>query len=293
MKVQVFVGSGNASRIERGVLEYSLSRHCSQPYELHVYNGTLGDVESRGVESSNHAVWQPQTLAAVRGHKFATEFSLFRYVIPELCGFQGRAIYLDSDMICLGDLAELADWPLPDGAWFAAVPNAYPEIRPDRWALSVMVIDCARCRFALPAIFSEIERREFTYTEFSQMAPRFLAKHPIPIAKLSPAWNAFDSHNPETRLIHYTDLDRQPWKFKYHPAGDLWHRYFEEALTAGILTGEHVDRAIAQRHVRPDLRLGPNGRNGWIETLGAPVHQQRLLIRNMVRWLAYRSGRAR
>jgi hypothetical protein len=64
-------------------------------------------------------------------------------------------------------------------------------------------------------------------------------------------------------------------------------------LAAGILTDEHVDRAIAQRHVRPDLRLGPNGRNGWIETLGAPVHQQRLVIRNMVRWLAYRTGWAR
>ena len=123
MTIPVFVGSGDASRIERGVLEYSLSRHSTRPYDLHVYNGTQGNVES-----SNDAIWQPQTLAAVRGHKFATEFSLFRYVIPELCGFEGRAIYLDSDMICLGDLAELADWPLPDGAWFAAVPQAYPEI---------------------------------------------------------------------------------------------------------------------------------------------------------------------
>jgi hypothetical protein len=288
MKLRVFVGSGEASRIERGVLEYSLKRHSTQPYELHVYNGTQGDIEG-----GDDAVWDPQTLAAIRGHKFATEFSLFRYAIPELCTFQGRAIYLDSDMICLGDLAELANWPLPDGAWFAAVPEAYPEIGPRRWALSVMVVDCALCRFDLPAIFSGIERREFTYTEFSQMAPRFLAKHPVPIAKLSPTWNSFDSLTSQTRLIHYTDLARQPWKFKYHPAGDLWHRYFQEALQAGVLTSELVDRAIARRHVRPDLRLGPNGRNSWLEVLGSLFHRQRLHLRNGMRRLAYRTGWAR
>jgi len=288
MKLPVFVGSGDASRIERGVLEYSLLRHSTQPYDLHVYNGSEGSVEN-GADS----VWKPEVLAALRGRRFATEFSLFRYVIPELCNFHGRALYLDSDMICLGDIAELASLPLPDGAWFASVPGAYPEIGPERWALSVMVIDCARCRFDLQSIFAGIERGEYTYTEFSQMAPRFLARHPVPIAPLSPSWNSFDTYNSETRLIHYTDLDRQPWKFKYHPAGGLWHRYLMEALQHGTLTEDLLRRAIDNRSVRPDIKLGPNGPNGWRERLGAPLHDMRLQFRDAVRWLAYRSGWAR
>ena len=34
----------------------------------------------------------------------ATEFSLDRHIIPEVCGHHGRAIHLDSDMIYLGDI---------------------------------------------------------------------------------------------------------------------------------------------------------------------------------------------
>lgn len=288
MKLRVFVGSGDASRIERGVLEYSLARRSSHPYELYIYNGTRGEVECGG-----EVVWRREHLAPVRGHKFATEFSLFRYLVPELCGFEGRAVYLDSDMIALGDLAELAHWPLPDGAWFAAVPEAYPEIGPHRWALSVMVMDCSRCRFDLPAIVAGIEQGAYSYSEFSQMAPRFLARHPIPIATLARDWNRFDDQDDQTRLIHYTDLDRQPWRFTYHPAGQLWHDHFQRALEAGVLTDELVDQAIARRHVRPDLRLGPNGRGRWSDAVHARLHQQRLRLRNGVRWLAYRTGWAR
>ncbi|MBL8211584.1 MAG: hypothetical protein JNK87_12765 [Bryobacterales bacterium] len=288
MMIRVFVGSGDASRIERGVLEYSLARHATQPYELYIYNGTRGVVERNG-----EVVWQRETLGPVRGHKFATEFSLFRYLIPELCRFEGRAIYLDSDMIALGDIAELANWPLPDAAWFAAVPHAYPEIGPHRWALSVMVIDCSRCRFDLPAAFRGIEQRAYTYSEFSQMAPRYLARYPIPIAELARDWNVFDAYDNTTRLIHYTDLDRQPWRFRYHPAGDLWHDYFQQALQSGFLTDALVEQAIAAGHVRDDLRLGPNGRPRRTGALAALVVEQRLRLRNGIRWLAYRSGWAR
>ena len=39
----------------------------------------------------------------------ATEFSLYRFLIPELCGHVGKAIWLDSDMVCLADIGELFD----------------------------------------------------------------------------------------------------------------------------------------------------------------------------------------
>jgi hypothetical protein len=288
MTIRVFVGSGDASLIERGVLEYSLARHSTQPYELYIYNGTRGQVERDG-----EVVWHRESLAPVRGHKFATEFSLFRYLIPELCDFEGRAIYLDSDMVALDDIAELANWPLPDGAWFAAVPNAYPEIGPSRWALSVMVMDCSRCRFDLPAAFGGIEQRAFTYSEFSQMAPRYLDRYPIPIAELARDWNVFDAYDYRTRLIHYTDLDRQPWQFRFHPAGELWHNYFQQAVQAGVLTDAIVDQAIAAGYVRDDLRLGPNGRIRPTDALASLLARQRLHLRNGIRWLAYRSGWAR
>jgi hypothetical protein len=35
----------------------------------------------------------------------ATEFSLYRFLIPEVCAHQGRAIHLDPDMVCLDECA--------------------------------------------------------------------------------------------------------------------------------------------------------------------------------------------
>lgn len=42
-----------------------------------------------------------------------TEFSYARFLVPYLCGYKGHAIFMDgSDMLCLGDVAEL--WALRD-----------------------------------------------------------------------------------------------------------------------------------------------------------------------------------
>ena len=37
----------------------------------------------------------------------STEFTYTRFLVPYLCGYQGKAIFIDCDMLCLGDIAEL------------------------------------------------------------------------------------------------------------------------------------------------------------------------------------------
>jgi lipopolysaccharide biosynthesis glycosyltransferase len=36
-----------------------------------------------------------------------TEFTYSRYLVPYLCGYEGLAIFMDADMLCLGDVHEL------------------------------------------------------------------------------------------------------------------------------------------------------------------------------------------
>lgn len=196
--------------------------------------------------------------------RFVTEFSLFRYLIPELCNRQGRAIYLDSDMLCLADICELFDTPL-DGCDFAAVPNAHPEIAPERWALSTLVLDCSRAAFDLQRIFSDIDNGKYTYTDFSQFGRRFRPHHNYRVRELSPVWNSFDFHDSSTRLIHYTNLDRQPWKYRYHPYGDVWFEALREALDAGAVTHDEINSSIRRGYVRHDLLLGTKGTDGLFE----------------------------
>ena len=84
-----------------------------------------------------------------------TEFSPYRFVIPEVCDHQGRAIYLDSDMICLADIGELFDAPM-GGCDFLGKEGASG---PGRWALSLLLIDGSRCRFDLEAMAGDVDRR--------------------------------------------------------------------------------------------------------------------------------------
>src|SRR5687767_325035 len=36
-----------------------------------------------------------------------TEFTFSRFLVPYLCGYEGHALFVDADVLCLGDVAEL------------------------------------------------------------------------------------------------------------------------------------------------------------------------------------------
>ena len=247
--LKIFVGSGEQSLLERKVLIYSLRKHSQRDLEISVFNGTHNSVEKDG---------QPPVTAPLPLHlkyRNLTEFSLYRYLIPELCSFQARAIYLDSDMICLGDIGTMFDLPM-EGCDFLAKREYAESDGQKMWGLSAMLIDCERSRFPLQEIFDEIDRGAFTYTEFSQMGKRFLAHHPYQIGELDPSWNVFDRVGADTKIVHYTNLSTQPWKYYGHPYGELWFSYLREALAAGCVTNADIDLTIQRGFARPDLRRG-------------------------------------
>jgi len=279
--IRIFVGSGDASLLERKTLVYSLRRHTRRTLEIWSYNGTRRVVENETGQSIDCSA-----ALAIPNRGFVTEFSLFRYLIPELSGGQGKAIYLDSDMICFGDIEELFDTPL-DGVHFAARPNAYPEIAPERWALSALVIDCNRCRFDLPGIFQHIAAGRFTYPEFAQFGRRTRAFLPYDVKPLPDTWNDFDHYDASTRLIHYTDLDRQPWKFRYHPYGDPWFQYFNGAVAEGLITAADIESSIRHGYVRADLLAGNRGNDTAAQQVLGHLHQARLAARDVVRRVAH------
>ena len=44
---------------------------------------------------------------------WATPFSVFRWAIPHVCNFEGKAIYMDVDMIARDDIAKLWNQQIP------------------------------------------------------------------------------------------------------------------------------------------------------------------------------------
>lgn len=230
------------------MLIYSLRKHSQRSLDIRVFDGTNNTVITRDAS-------EPAPLSQELQRQNLTEFSLYRYLIPELMNFTGKAIYLDSDMLCLSDIGELFELPVGDNDFLCT--KAYKDSSGElMWATSALLINCDRCRFDLAQIFSDIDRGLFSYTDFSQMGREFLAVHPYQIGKLNEEWNVFDQYDASTKIIHYTDLRTQPWRFRSHPYGDLWFQYFEGARMAGHVTQEDIRYSIASGYARRDLLDG-------------------------------------
>jgi lipopolysaccharide biosynthesis glycosyltransferase len=250
--VTVFISSGEASLLERKVLMYSLRRNSKRNLDIRVFNGTHNSIEREG-----HSP-EPAPMSLKVKYQNVTEFSNYRFLVPQICGHMGRAISMDSDTIALGDIGELFDAEMGDNDLLAK-PAAYGEKSEEQWGLSVMLIDCARTRFALDQYFDEIEAGMYGYADLHQMLPRFLARHPFRIGQIDSRWNEFDRCHNDTKLIHYTNLFAQPWKFRSHPYGNLWFKYFDEARKAGYITDRDIEITQVRGYARRDLLDG----NRW------------------------------
>ncbi|GAA6615440.1 glycosyl transferase [Scytonema sp. NUACC26] len=255
-RVKVFIGSGEASLLERKVSIYSLRKHTKRELDIYVFNGTHNAIEL------NDSKPFPAPMSLRIKYQNVTEFSLYRYLIPQICDYQGKAIYIDSDTICLTDIGQLFDTPLQDFD-FLVKKDAYTNNGADLWGLSVMLIDCEKCKFDLETISEEVAKDLYTYTDFSCMSPAFLAHYPYKIGELNPQWNVFDYYDQSTKLIHYTNLYTQPWKSPNHPYGELWFTYFREAMAAGYITQRDIELSLIRSYVRRDLLKGNSPKSNF------------------------------
>lgn len=155
---------------------------------------------------------------------WGTDFAAFRMMIPELMGFDGTAIYLDCDMIVLGDLRELLD-----------LPRANAVLCTSQKLMDVMVIDC-------DAFFGAWKSGQWPSIE--KMRPsgetlwsyrRRLAQLKLIDPSLPPEWNCRDCVPTNAKIIHFTDVATQPWRpwpeaveYRDHPDPEclrLWQHY--------------------------------------------------------------------
>lgn len=75
------------------------------------------------------------------------------------------------------------------------------------------------------------------------------------IARSIPAeWNSFEHHDPTaTCLLHYTDMNTQPWVTTRNPLGHLWVACLRRALDTGFISCDELHREVNAHRVRPSL----------------------------------------
>ena len=158
-----------------------------------------------------------------------TNFSAFRWAIPELCNFEGRAIYLDVDQILLKDIRQMWELPMND--------CSYLSIRPER--TDVMLLDCSK--FNQPWWPS---LKKMKPSGRSQKGYRVLVEKYTKVGPLDGIYNCLDGigYSEDTRLVHYTEMNTQPWcpfpdtiTYKVHPneiMREIWNSSYKQAIVA-------------------------------------------------------------
>lgn len=228
--IRVFVAASPAEWLPLTVLAYSIIKNSKVT------------VNVANIGSFNMPIPLPRSSA----NRPRTPFSFQRFLIPEICGFQGKAIYLDADMLVFGDIAGLWNTPLHEYD-LQTVSAAYGQRRPQ---FSVMLIDCHRLKWRLPEIVAQLDSGKLDYS--SLMYDMKVARK---IGQDVPhAWNSLESFNPnDTMLLHYTDMHTQPWVAPGHPLNDLWVGYLRGAIDDGYISINQLSDQIRLRHVRPGL----------------------------------------
>jgi hypothetical protein len=125
-----------------------------------------------------------------------TSFTFTRYLVPWLCGFQGRALFMDADTLAMGDVAEL--FRLPNTEPVSVVPHGFVMKNGQPVSVlferpSVMLFDCAQCTKLTPE-----------YIETGK--PHSLVEWASSIGHLPADWNYLVGYNTggKAKLAHFT-----------------------------------------------------------------------------------------
>lgn len=167
---------------------------------------------------------------------WGTDFSCFRFAVPELCGFEGRAIYLDADMLVLHDIKDLWDRDLKGKGVLCC-----------NWKRTdVSLIDCSW--FKGKDWWPSIEWMKASGKNTGQYCI-LLAQRGAVHGALPWEWNdcdgqIYNKRPGSVKLLHYTHVQLgQPYRpypnIDYPPewphcipspsAGELWHDTYAEA----------------------------------------------------------------
>ena len=223
--VRIFVGYDPREAVAFDVLAHSIQTRTSSPVSLTPLKlSELGDL-----------MWRE------RHELQSTDFSFSRFLVPYLCDFVGWAIFMDCDMLVLGDIASL--WDLRDERY--AVQVVQHDHRPrettkfldqpqttyekKNWS-SVMLLNCARCTALTP---------EYVNTASGLDLHRFcwLGDDDL-IGELPHRWNHLVDYDPslpvdELSNLHFTNGGPYFDDYKNCSYADLWLAERDRMLSAG------------------------------------------------------------
>ena len=160
---------------------------------------------------------------------WGTPSTCFRYAIPHLCNFEGRAIYMDVDQMNFRDIGVLYDTDLGDCAFgmcwdtLNMNPKEYEGTEMERgwFSDSVIVMDCEKAARYIDPV-EEIAKCDWGYKNvFSKKigSPNRKEVEDVIIKRIDARWNSFDGYVTDGPAKDRKEQD-------YYPLHDIWHLHF-------------------------------------------------------------------
>jgi len=164
-QLRVFIGADPRQPISANVLAHSINTRSSKPVSITMLKLDQLPISRTGL----------------------TQFTYSRFLVPWLCDYKGIALFVDADMLVLGDIADL--FALKDDTAVQVVKNREKFEWP-----SMMLFDCSQCWKLTPESI-EYADNLFKMEEWAQ------------VGELPREWNhcvGYDPPRSDAQLVHYT-----------------------------------------------------------------------------------------
>jgi hypothetical protein len=212
VRVRIFIGWDSRFPEPADVLAHSILDRASIPVRIHY-------LKYAGLEREHGFRRVPDPLAS-------TEFTYTRFLVPFLMGYRGKALFMDNDMLCLADVAELDaldmgpyalrvvkhdHQPTQTVKMYGCPQTRYPR---KNWS-SLMLMDCAKLTLWTKHV---VEQASGAYLHRFQDIPDEM------IGEIPSEWNHLDRMDATTKLVHWTSGG--PWFDEYRdcPHAEVWLR---------------------------------------------------------------------
>jgi lipopolysaccharide biosynthesis glycosyltransferase len=216
--LRVFIGSDVRQPIGYSVLQHSISTRSSQPVSI-----TRLQIDQLPFERIG-----------------LTEFTYTRFLVPWLCDYKGIALFLDPDMLCLDDIADL--FAMKDHTAVQVVKNSEKFEWP-----SLMLFDCSQCWKLTPEGVGYADNI-FKMDSWAE------------VGDLPAEWNhcvGYDKPRGDAKLIHYTQgIPVWPETEKCEYAVE-WHAE-RRAMMGTCSFAELMGNSVHVKHMRENAEYTGN-----------------------------------
>ena len=219
----VYIGYDPREDTAYEVLKFSIERTASQPVLVRALRKDI--LESIGMYRRKSSLINGQPYDEIDGKPFSTEFSFTRFLVPALNLYEGKALFMDSDMYVRSDITELFNLCDMDYYSLWCVHHEYkPEkglkmdgkiqepYRRKNWS-SLMLFNC-----------KHPDNKKLTPLEVNTRSGLWLhtfgwlPDKEADIGRIPEEWNWLDGHSdPElkAKIVHFTTGG--PWFKRWKP----------------------------------------------------------------------------